>query len=195
MPALRVVLASASPARALTLRHAGLDPEIVVSGVDEDGVSGTPAEQVTELAVRKGRAVAPRVGPDTLVIACDSMLEFAGETLGKPGTTAAVEALWRRLRGNRGLLHTGHYVAHAGREATAVGTTVVHFAEVSDAEIVAYAATGEPQRVAGGFAIDGRGGAFVTRIEGDHANVVGVSLPLLRDLVGGLGLVWSDLWV
>lgn len=190
----RVVLASASPARALTLRNAGLAPEIIVSGVDEDGVTGTPAAQVTELAVRKGRAVLPRTGPDALVIACDSMLEFGAEVIGKPGSPAAVEALWQRLRGRTGILHTGHFLGHRGREVTGVGSTLVEFADLSDAEIAAYAATGEPQRVAGGFAIDGRGGAYITRIEGDYSNVVGVSLPLLRDLVGRLGLRWSQLW-
>ncbi len=194
-----LVLASASPARLSTLRAAGLDPTVVVSGVDESQLTGLPpAELALQLAELKCAAVAARddLPPGALVLGCDSVLELDGEALGKPHDADQAVRRWRAMRGRSGVLHSGHCLREAasGRVAAATGSTVVHFADVSDAEIAAYVATGEPLHVAGAFTIDGFGGAFVTGIEGDHHNVVGVSLPLLRELVLELGHAWPDLW-
>lgn len=194
---MRVVLASASPARLSTLRSAGLDPEVVVSGVDEGQMtSHDPANLAAALAQMKCRAVAVRLDdPDALVIGCDSVLAFEGEILGKPlGAREAIDR-WRRMRGSSGVLHTGHCVRRGDHEFVEAAATVVHFADITDDEIHAYVATGEPLQVAGAFTIDGLGGAFIRGIEGDHHTVVGLSLPLVRDLVGDLGIRWTDLWV
>ncbi len=191
-----MVLASQSPARLATLRAAGIEPEVVVSGVDESQVTTHDAANLAAaLAQLKCRAVASGIDdPDALVVGCDSVLAFEGEILGKPGDADTARARWRRLRGRSGVLHTGHCVRRGGREVVDSASTVVHFADVSDAEIDAYVATGEPLHVAGAFTIDGLGGAFVRGIEGDHHCVVGISLPLLRDLVADLDVVWTDLW-
>ncbi|TXL57317.1 Maf family protein [Aeromicrobium terrae] len=193
---MRVVLASASPARLATLRSAGLDPEVVVSGVDEEQVTSHDAANLASaLAQMKCRAVADRLDdPDALVIGCDSVLAFEGEILGKPADVAEAVVRWRRMRGKSGVLHTGHCVRRGDREFIEPAQTIVHFADLDDAEIDAYVATGEPLQVAGAFTIDGLGGAFVRGIEGDHHTVVGISLPVLRDLVGDLGVRWTDLW-
>ena len=201
-PPVRLVLASASPARLATLRNAGLEPEVVVSGVDE---STTTADTVAELAGRlaqlKAEAVAatlPAEPTPLLVVGCDSMLELDGTAYGKPGSPELARERWRRMRGRSGVLHTGHHVVllEGGRRDTrsAVASTVVHFAELGDAEVDAYVATGEPLQVAGAFTVDGLGGPFVRRIEGDFHNVVGISLPLLRDLLLELGVDWPSLW-
>jgi septum formation protein len=197
MPTL--VLASQSPARLETLRRAGIEPVVIVSGVDEDQLGELhPAELALQLAELKCAAVAGRddVPSDALVLGCDSVLELDGAALGKPSDADEAAARWRAMRGRSGVLHTGHALREAasGRVASATASTTVHFAEVSDAEIAAYVATGEPLHVAGAFTIDGLGGAFVTGIEGDHHNVVGVSLPLVRELVAELGRSWVDLW-
>ncbi len=205
MPATtRVILASASPARLRTLREAGLDPEVIVSGVDEEAVSAASVpELVATLARLKAEAVAGALDrPDrpTLIIGCDSLLELDGRGYGKPASEQAAADRWRRMSGRSGVLHTGHQVIVTGgtdgtRAAiSAVAATTVHFAELSEAEIAAYVASGEPLQVAGAFTIDGLGGPFVTRIEGDHHNVVGISLPLLRTLLPELGISWTSLW-
>ncbi|MET0446953.1 MAG: nucleoside triphosphate pyrophosphatase [Aeromicrobium sp.] len=192
---MRVVLASQSPARLDTLRRAGIEPEVIVSGVDEDRItSPDPANLAGALAQLKCRAVASRVEPDALVIGCDSVLAFEGEIFGKPGGPVEAAGRWRRMRGRSGVLHTGHCVRRGDEEFLETASTIVHFANISDAEIDAYVATGEPLHVAGAFTIDGLGGAFITGIEGDHHNVVGLSLPVLRDLVADLGIAWTDLW-
>lgn len=192
---MRVVLASQSPARLATLRAAGIEPEVVVSGVDEDSITTTDAANLAAaLAQLKCRAVAQQVSDDALVIGCDSVLAFAGEIYGKPRDAAEATDRWRRMRGRSGVLHTGHCVRRGDQEVIETASTAVHFADVTDAEIAAYVATGEPLHVAGAFTIDGLGGAFVTRIEGDHHNVVGLSLPVLRVLVADLAIVWTDLW-
>lgn len=198
----RLVLASASPARRRTLASAGLTAEVVPSEVDEDSVTApTPQELCQALARRKAEAVAGRLGTrgaggEVLVLGCDSVLEFDGEVVGKPPGAAEARARWRRLRGGRGVLHTGHTLVAcaAGRTAEGVGSTTVHFADVTDEEIAAYVATGEPLEVAGGFTIDGLGGPFVERIEGDPGTVVGLSLPLLRRLLSELGVPVFTLW-
>lgn len=192
---MRIVLASASPARLATLRSAGIEPEVIVSGVDEDQITTTDAGNLAgALAQLKCRAVADRLEPDALVIGCDSVLAFEGEIFGKPAGPAEASARWRRMRGRSGVLHTGHCVRRGAEEFLETASTIVHFADITDAEIDAYVATGEPLHVAGAFTIDGLGGAFITAIEGDHHNVVGLSLPVLRELVQDLGISWPDLW-
>ena len=193
----RVVLASASPARLATLVAAGLDPEVVVSGVDEDSMqSHDAANLAAALAQLKCRTVAANLDdPDALVIGCDSVLAFENGILGKPDDARDAVMRWRRMRGKSGILHTGHCVRLGDREFVETASTVVHFANITDAEIDAYVASGEPLRVAGAFTIDGLGAAFVRGIEGDPHNVVGISVPLLRELVADLGVAWTDLWV
>jgi septum formation protein len=192
----RVVLASASPARLATLVAAGLDPQVVVSGVDEESVqSHDAANLAAALAQMKCRAVAAKLDDaEALIIGCDSVLAFENGILGKPEDARDAMLRWRRMRGKSGVLHTGHCVRLGEREFVETASTVVHFADISDAEIDAYIATGEPLSVAGGFTIDGLGSAFVRGIEGDPHNVVGISVPLLRELVADLGVTWTDLW-
>ena len=194
-----LVLASASAARLATLRSAGVEPVVIVSGVDESRVTDVPpAELALQLAELKCAAVAQRddLPPAALVLGCDSVLELDGAALGKPDDAADAVRRWEAMRGRSGVLHSGHCLRDTatGHVAAATASTTVHFADLSDAEIEAYVATGEPLHVAGAFTVDGLGGAFVTGLEGDHHNVVGVSLPLLRDLVGELGHLWTDLW-
>lgn len=192
----RFVLASASPARLAVLQRAGIDPEVIVSGVDESVLDHLPpAELAGQLAVLKNAAVAGDLD-DALVLGCDSVLEFDGQALGKPADAAEATARWQAMRGRSGVLHTGHALQDTATNqiVTATVSTTVHFADVSDAEIAAYVATGEPLWVAGAFTIDGLGGAFITHIEGDHHNVIGLSLPTLRTLVTELGHSWVGLW-
>jgi septum formation protein len=206
-----LVLASASPARLKTLRSAGIEPQVQVSGVDEDAVVAAARDTYGELdadqiALLLARAKAEDVASgldDAIVLGCDSVLELDGELHGKPRDAAEATARWQRMRGGSGVLHTGHWLIDvrdpedggSGATLGAVASTTVHFADVSDEEIDAYVATGEPLEVAGAFTTDGLGGAFVRGIEGDHHTVVGVSLPVLRDLLAECGVRWTDLWV
>ena len=193
---MRVVLASASPARLKILRAAGLQPEVVVSGVDESTVTGAPEQVAQELAEMKAQAVASSIDGHSLVIGCDSVFSFEGKAFGKPADAAAAIAQWQRMRGRSGELFTGHCIisTSTGRTVKAVARTAVMFGRPSDDEITAYVETGEPLHVAGGFTIDGIGGWFVDRIEGDHTNVIGISLPLVRRLLGELEVPITTLW-
>jgi septum formation protein len=193
----RLVLASGSPARLETLRRAGVEPEVVVSGVDESQVTAQrPADVALELAQAKAHAVASRLHGPAMVVGCDSVLELDGRAHGKPASAEDAVRRWQVMRGRRGVLHTGHCVVDTttGRTESATESTAVHFAAVSDAEIRAYVATGEPLQVAGAFTVDGLGGAFVRRVDGDPHNVVGISLPLLREMLLRLGVAWPTLW-
>jgi septum formation protein len=192
----RVVLASASPARLAVLRTAGLRPEVIVSGVDEDSYSSKTTEELTGLlATAKADAVAASL-EDGLVIGCDSMLDLDGQALGKPADAAEAIARWQDMRGRSGTLYTGHCVIDAatGKRAVAVAATAVHFGSPADEEIAAYVSTGEPLGMAGAFTIEGLGGWFVDSIEGDHNNVIGISLPLLRSLFLEFGVTIPQLW-
>jgi len=192
----RVVLASASPARLAVLRAAGIDPEVVVSGVDESVYSAESTAELTGvLADAKANTVASGLSSG-IVIGCDSMLDLDGRAYGKPADTAEAEARWREMSGKSGTLYTGHCVIDAsnGKRAAAVAATTVRFGQPTDAEISAYVATREPLSMAGAFTIEGLGGWFVDSIDGDHNNVIGISLPLLRGMFADLGVSIPGLW-
>lgn len=199
----RLVLASASPARRKLLDAAGIDCEVLVSGVDETMVEASRPEVLsTALARMKAEAVAERLrstgrgDEHLLVLGCDSVLYFAGDILGKPEDATEATGRWRAMRGGKGVLHTGHCLIDmaTGRHAEATAATTVHFADIDDIEIAAYIASGEPLAVAGAFTIDGLGAPFVTAVEGDPGTVIGLSLPLLREMLAELGVRITDLW-
>lgn len=206
----RFVLASASPARRRLLQGVGIDPIVHPSDFDESQVQLTnPAELVQILALRKAETVVPQIQPTdapTLVMGCDSVLAVGGEIHGKPANTAEAIARWQQMRGQVGDLYTGHTLislpGHSPPSTphkpyptlTRCQITRVFFADVSDRQIAAYVATGEPLNCAGCFALEGRGGLFVEKLEGCHSNVIGLSLPLLRQMVGELGYDVADFW-
>lgn len=206
MPAAHLVLASASPARLALLRAAGIEPEVVVSEVDEDVLTtelGTsePEVLVAALARAKADAVAVRLegsapSVPTFVLGCDSMFTIDGVTWGKPSGPEEAVTRIRSLRERDGVLRTGHHLVDLRdhRFVAGVAATTVRFGPMTDAEIDAYVATGEPLRVAGSFTLDGRSAPWVEGVVGDHTNVVGLSLPLLRDLLGRLQVSVVDLW-
>jgi septum formation protein len=192
----RLVLASQSPARLAVLRAAGLDPQVIVSGVDEDAFSAeSTAELTAVLAAAKASAVAATLD-DGIVVGCDSMLDLHGTAYGKPADTGEAAARWRQMSGQSGTLYTGHCVIDVatGKRVEEVAATTVRFGTPTEEEISAYVSTGEPLGMAGGFTIEGLGGWFVESIDGDHNNVIGISLPLLRRLLGGLGVTIPQLW-
>jgi septum formation protein len=178
------------------LRAAGLDPEVIVSGVDEDAYSADSTEELTGvLAAAKASAVATGL-LSGIVIGCDSMLDLEGRAYGKPASEEEAAARWREMSGKSGTLYTGHYVIDvaSGRRAQAVAATAVRFGTPTDDEILAYVATREPLGMAGAFTIEGLGGWFVDSIEGDHNNVIGISLPLLRRMFADLDVTIPALW-
>jgi septum formation protein len=195
----RLILASASPARLRVLRSAGLEPEVIVSGVDEGGAENLPpGEAVLTLARRKAAAVAaglPGTEP-AVVIGCDSLLEFAGRAVGKPESAGEAVALWRRLRRGHGTLHTGHCVIDTGRAwaVAAEDAALVRFGDPTDEEIDAYIRTGEPLHVAGGFTLEGFGAAWIDSIDGNSGTIMGLSVPVLRRLLRELDLEIIDFW-
>lgn len=212
---MRVCLASTSPARLMLLRQFGIRPLTIAPDVDEDAVieaveaaegrALSPAEHVLLLARRKAADVVARLaddipGFDGIVIGGDSMFELDGAVLGKPHTPENALARWQAMRGRTGVLHSGHAVVRvspgtAPREAHAVAEASVSFVDdITDGEIAAYVATGEPLHVAGAFTVDSLGGAFIRRVEGDPSTVVGMSVSTLRTLVRDLGVEWTALW-
>lgn len=199
------VLASASPARRRVLADAGISPIVQVSGVDEEALTAAliaergaiaPADLALLLAQAKARDVARHVAeqPGHLVVGCDSVFELDGIAYGKPLTPEVAIERITAMAGRTGLLHTGHWVVLDGREVGRTATTTVEFAPMQAAEIAAYVATGEPLQVAGAFTLDGRAAPYVRRIIGDPSNVLGISLPTMRDLVESLGVPWPALW-
>ncbi len=207
------VLASQSPARLATLQAAGVDPHVIVSAVDEDAVlahareihrsSGMGelafADAVLALARAKAEEVVSTYDTDSLVLGCDSMLEIDGEILGKPGDQDTARARWRQMRGRNGTLHTGHWIIDdrpegSGATVGSTASTTVRFADLTDDEIDAYVATGEPLEVAGAFTVDSLGGPYVESIDGDFHAVVGVSLPLVRHMLQACNVAFFELW-
>ncbi len=205
----RLVLGSASPGRLKVLRQAGIEPLVVVSGLDEDGVIAalgsdtTPGDVVRILAQAKADQVAASlddgIAADCVVIGCDSMLYIDGRLVGKPASADAARDQWRSMAGRSGQLYTGHCLlrlldGRSSRRASESATTTVHFARPMAADLEAYIGSGEPLAVAGGFTLDGLGGWFIERIEGDPSNVIGLSLPLTRSLLQRVGLSVAELW-
>ncbi|GAA1545025.1 septum formation protein [Microbacterium ginsengiterrae] len=212
---MQVCLASTSPARLMLMRQVGIEPLTRAPGTDEDAIAAraaaergaelSPEEMVLLLARAKAADIAARLAAETpdfdgLVIGGDSMFALGGRVYGKPYTPEEATRRWREMRGETGVLHSGHSVlrvqpGQAPREATAVAEAGVTFADdITDDEIAAYVATGEPLHVAGAFTVDSLGGAFITRVDGDPSTVVGMSLSTIRRLVRELGVTWTDLW-
>lgn len=211
---MRVCLASTSPARLMLLRQAGIEPLTLSPDVDEDAVAAAaavergaelpPAELVLLLGRAKAADVARRLSAegsfDGIAIGGDSMFELGGRVYGKPYTAEEATRRWKEMRGATGVLHSGHSVFRVSPgaepvEATATAAASVTFADdITDAEIAAYVASGEPLLVAGAFTVDSLGGAFITRVDGDPSTVVGMSLSTVRRLAAELGVVWTDLW-
>lgn len=222
----RLILASASPARATTLRNAGFDPHILVSSVDEDAIlehlaQAPSAEKVRALAEAKARDVAlayidadettPLPGGHSLIIGCDSMFELDGQVYGKPHTAEVARERLHLMSGRTGTLFTGHHVVlirhwpadddadeterlEIVAQASGVSRAAVTMAELTEEEIEAYIASGEPLEVAGSFTIDGRGGPFIESIVGDPHGIVGISLPLVRELCAQVGMPLIRFW-
>jgi septum formation protein len=209
-----LVLASASPARLRLLQRSGLDPEVHVSDIDEEaaveqaqieqGRTLSVAEQTLLLARAKADAVLASLsreftGSPVLVIGCDTTLELDGQAHNKPAGPQEATARWAQMSGRTGLLHTGHALRlrHAEGhvdDVDEVATATVHFGTPDAREVAAYVASGEPIRVAGAFTLEGLGGPFIDRIEGDPSCIEGLSLPTFRRMLAHVGWRWTDLW-
>jgi septum formation protein len=205
----QLVLGSASPGRLKVLRQAGIEPLVVVSGVDEDAViaalgsDNSAGDVVRILAQTKADQVVTNlesaITADCVVIGCDSMLYIDGRLVGKPASADAARSQWQSMGGRSGQLYTGHCLlrlldGHPSQRVSESSTTTVHFGTPSAADLAAYIGSGEPLAVAGGFTLDGLGGWFVDRIEGDPSNVIGLSLPLTAALLQRVGLSVAELW-
>ncbi|MDO5097649.1 MAG: nucleoside triphosphate pyrophosphatase [Corynebacterium sp.] len=194
----RIVLASSSPSRLSILQSAGVDPIIAPADVDEDALlSGLahadPEQVVVALAAAKAAAVAPQF-PTDVVIGADSMLLLDGKLQGKPHTVEETIYRWQAQRGKKATLITGHCLVSPRGEFQAASATAVHFADVTDADIAAYAATGEPLPCAGAFTLEAIGGWFIDRIDGDPSSVIGLSLPVLRQGLYHFGYQVHEFW-
>ena len=196
----RIILASASPSRKRLLESAGISPEVLVSGVDEEDpalLALKPSEMVIALAIMKAHTVRNTfpVGDNAIVIGCDSTFECEGANLGKPLTRDAAITRAKSMRGKSGYLHTGHSVIDTAQdiEVSDISTSKVSFVEMTDREIEDYVDSGEPLQVAGGFTLDGRSAPFISHIDGDPSGIIGLSLPTLRKIMINLGLEWGDL--
>ncbi len=193
----KLLLASTSPARKRLLTDAGIEFEVLAPGVDEDAlVAQQKPATIQDMTLLLARAKAEAVSYQGLILGCDSALLFDGEMLGKPHDPEVAIARWQKMRGKTGVLCSGHWLidGNTGLGLGKVTQTSVSFANLSDDQIRKYVATGEPLKVAGAFTIDGIGGAFVERIEGDYHTVVGLSLVALRELVTDLGHDYQSLW-
>jgi septum formation protein len=196
----RIVLASASVSRRRLLESAGLTPTIMVSHVDEETDffnAMTPADMVIALAITKAHTIREQIDFPAIIIGCDSTFEFDSQSLGKPATPEIAIERASRVRGNTGLLHTGHCIIDTtkDKEISSIVTTKVTFDDMTDAEIADYVATGEPLHVAGGFTLDGFSSPFIPSIEGDYTNVVGISMPFVRKAFEQLGYSWPEVKV
>ena len=196
----RIVLASASVSRRRLLESAGLKPTIMVSHVDEETDffnAMTPADMVIALAITKAHTIREQIDFPAIIIGCDSTFEFDSQSLGKPATAEIAIERASRVRGNTGLLHTGHCIIDTtkDKEISSIVTTKVTFDDMTDAEIADYVATGEPLHVAGGFTLDGFSSPFIPSIEGDYTNVVGISMPFVRKAFEQLGYSWPEVKV
>lgn len=198
-----VILASASPARLMLLRSQNIQPIVIASEINEKEIEEQYKDSSTEIVVKElsiakaNYVLTNNVSLNSgILIAADSMLEFESQSLGKPLNAENAIARWQKMRGKSGILHTGHTVIRLDNKQTItrVVSTKVEFANVDDKEIIDYVATNEPLNVAGAFTIDSLGAAFVKEVQGDHSNVIGLSLPALREIVRELGLSWTSLW-
>jgi len=198
-----VILASASPARLMLLRSQNIQPIVIASEINEKEIEEQLKDSSTEIVVKElsiskaNYVLTNNVSLNSgILIAADSMLEFESQSLGKPLNAENAIARWQKMRGKSGILHTGHTVIRLDNQQTItrVVSTKVEFANVDDKEIIDYVATKEPLNVAGAFTIDSLGAAFVKEVQGDHSNVIGLSLPALREIVRELGLSWTSLW-
>jgi septum formation protein len=194
----QIILASSSPSRLRLLESVGVKPEVIVSGIDEESPefdSLSPSDLVIKLASLKANAVKSRAPINSLIIGCDSTFDFNGKSLGKPLNRENAIERSKLLSGKFGYLHTGHCIIDVknGKEINKLSSAKVQFAEMTNEEIVDYVDSGEPLNVAGGFTLDGLSAPFITSIEGDPSGIIGLSLPLLRNMVMSLGYSWLDI--
>jgi septum formation protein len=195
----KVILASASAARTKLLNEAQIFHTIEVSGVDEESeqwASLSPEKLVVALSQAKASAIAKKhQGEPALVIGADSTLEFNGRAMAKPETPEVAISWWHEYLGKTGQLHTGQTVIDTSSMSSrsALSTTEITFAEISDEEIHSYIATEEPLLLAGGASLDGIGSPYISKISGDATGVLGLSMNHLRQLCEELGHPWRTL--